>query len=541
VKYAFDCVVVGYNDVDFQEFTAKQRAMASYSGAYQEVKTNSILLDGQRLTYMDLLNRARERATGERSRLSGFATPNLGVACLASMLRRKGCTVEIVNFFNHDREAFAAFLEAGVRAVAITTTYYTDSAPVQEIVNFVRERSPLTRIVVGGPHIYNICAEYPPKIQDAALAAIGADIYVFDSQGELTLSRVVQQLRSGSPDLSLMPNLLYRDTRGTLVRTPRLPERNPMDEIAIDWRSFDPSYFSPTVYLRTARSCPFSCAFCNYPALAGDHELVSLGALEAELRYLHESGVRNVIFVDDTFNVPLPRFKNICRMMIQNRFNFRWASFFRCSNSDEEAFDLAAESGCLGVLLGIESGDQEILNNMNKAVKIERYFSGIKALKRRGILTYGLFFVGYPGETAGSIANTVTFLEETQPDFYLMQLYYHNTKVPIHSRAAEFGIEGAGYSWRHRTMDWREAAAAVEQIYRTVRTSTILPLYGVSLWTVPYLLENGIDLPKFKTFAATASDMLVRSLDDRPVDFSADEQALAALFSPRPAGAPPRA
>jgi radical SAM PhpK family P-methyltransferase len=536
-----DCVVVGYNDIDFQEFCARQQAMADYSGAYQEIKSNSILLDGRRVTYMDLLNRSLEGATGRPAGLSGFATPNLGAVCLVNMLRKHGCTTEIVNFFNHDRDAFERMLKAGVRSVAITTTYYTDSAPIKEIVSFVRERSPDTRIVVGGPHIYNLCADYPPKMQDAALAAIGADFYVFDSQGELTLAQLVAALGRGGSDAASVPNLLYRDAKGTLVRTPRVPERNPMDEIAIDWRRFDRSFFAPTVYLRTARSCPFSCAFCNYPTLAGDHEMQSLAVLEAELRYLHESGVRNVIFVDDTFNVPLPRFKKICRMMIENRFGFRWASFFRCSNSDEEAFDLMAESGCLGVLLGIESGDQTILNNMNKAVKIERYFNGIKALKRRGIVTYGLFFIGFPGETGDTIANTTQFIQETEPDFFLMQLYYHNIHVPVHRRAAEFGIEGAGYSWRHRTMDWRQASAAVEEIYRTIRTPIILPLYGVSLWTVPYLLDHGLDLPTFKSFARKASDMLVRSLDDRPVDFTPDLRELAALLGGAIRGVAPAA
>jgi hypothetical protein len=49
-----DCVIVGYNDVDFGEFAARQKRMESTSGAYHEVKTNSILVDGQRITYMDL-------------------------------------------------------------------------------------------------------------------------------------------------------------------------------------------------------------------------------------------------------------------------------------------------------------------------------------------------------------------------------------------------------------------------------------------------------------------------------------------------------
>ncbi len=84
------------------------------------------------------------------------------------------------------------------------------------------------------------------------------------------------------------------------------------------------------------------------------------------------------MFIDDTFNVPLPRFKDLGRLMIQEQYNFNWFSYFRCSNSDEEAFDLMAKSGCKGVFLGIESGSPSILKNMNKAATIERYAEGTK-------------------------------------------------------------------------------------------------------------------------------------------------------------------
>ena len=89
--------------------------------------------------------------------------------------------------------------------------------------------------------------------------------------------------------------------------------------------------------------------------------------------------IQNVVFIDDTFNVPLPRFKDICRLMIRKNYRFNWFSYFRCSNSDEEAIDLMARSGCKGVFLGIESGSPHILQAMNKAATIEKYADGIEA------------------------------------------------------------------------------------------------------------------------------------------------------------------
>jgi len=70
---------------------------------------------------------------------------------------------------------------------------------------------------------------------------------------------------------------------------------------------------------------------------AGEHRLAEIERVEADMRALSDVGVEYVYFIDDTFNVPLPRFKDLCRMMIRNRFRFRWLSYLRCGNMDLDA------------------------------------------------------------------------------------------------------------------------------------------------------------------------------------------------------------
>ena len=126
--------------------------------------------------------------------------------------------------------------------------------------------------------------------------------------------------------------------------------------------------------------------------------------IEKELDSMHELGnVSNAVFIDDTFNVPFPRFKEICRMMIRNKYTFNWFSYFRCSNSDEEAIELMAQSGCKGVFLGIESGSPTILKNMNKSATVEKYAQGIEWLRQYGILTFASIITGFPGETEATV------------------------------------------------------------------------------------------------------------------------------------------
>jgi radical SAM PhpK family P-methyltransferase len=525
-----DCIVIGYNDVDFESFASAQKSMAQYSGAYHEIVTNSVLLDGRRVTYMDLINRGVERATGANPQLNAFAAPSLGVCYLSSFLGRRGFHVEPLNFFNHQKDRLRELLADRPRAVAITTTYYVDNAPVVELVNFIREHAPEAKIIVGGPHIYNLHSDYEASTLEFVYKSLGADIFVIDSQGELALSNVLTALRDGG-SLSGIANVAYFDDAGEFHLNRREPENNSLDLNAIEWQRLPREMYAPVAYLRTARSCPFACAFCNYPTLAGEHVLAELDRLAEGLQFLHDAGTKYLIFVDDTFNVPLPRFKQLLKIMIARRWDFQWIAFFRCSNTDEEAFDLMKASGCIGVFLGIESGDQTVLNYMAKFANVDRYRWGIQQLHARGIMTFASMICGFPGETRQTFRNTLDFVEETGPDFFNVQLYYHDVRSPIARRSAEFGIQGAGYNWRHRTMEWREAADLSKYACRTIQNSLPLTLYGFSIWSLPYLFSKGIGLPQVAEFGTIAREMLVGSFEDAPPDFTGHMSQLAGVFA----------
>jgi p-methyltransferase len=532
----FDCVLVGYNERDFDAFAKDQKVMANHSGAYQEVKTNSALVEGRRITHVDAINRALAQITGRPSRLSTFKNPSLGACYLTSFLRRQGHRVGVTNYFStSEPEDLLAKLAAGTRAVAITTTYYVDNAPVAELVRFIREHSADTKIIVGGPHMFNLFNDYDPKSLEAILKKLGADVYITDSQGEATLGKVVSALKDGG-DLSKVPNLVYRAGK-EMIRTEREIEDNDLDETSIDWTAFDPAMLRPTVFLRTARSCPFACTFCNYPTMAGEHVVSSVDSVIKQLEQLKAMGTTSVAFVDDTFNVPLPRFKKLLKEMIARKLDMNWVSFFRCSNADDEAFDLMQESGCLGVFLGIESGDQTILNYMEKFARTDKYKEGIRKLNERGVITYASFIVGFPGESDETINNTFRFIEEAAPTYFNLQLYYHDMRSPIAKRHEQFGIKNGGYSWAHNTMSWREGSAWVERMYAEAKNSTPLCSYGLTVWAIPYLLAQGMSREEVRASSEIFRQMMVATYSDATVDHGLQEWKMRALLAP-PARAP---
>jgi p-methyltransferase len=355
---------------------------------------------------------------------------------------------------------------------------------------------------------------------------MGADIYVFDSQGELTLSRVCAALRSPKPDLSTVPNLTYTSDHRTFERTPREIENNDMNEATVNWRHFSTDLLVPSVQLRTARSCAYKCAFCRYPVLAGDLNLTDLDVVERELTYLKEIGVTHLLFIDDTFNIPKNRFKDLCRMMIDRKFDFKWFSYFRCANADDEVFDLAARSGCTGVFLGIESADNRMLKEMYKTATVDKYRYGLKKLREYDIFSYASFIIGFPGETEESAENTLAFIDEAQPTYYCLESYFHDKKVPIAARAEEIGLTGSSYAWKHDTMDWRRAAEIVSSGYHRINGSIPVPLYCFDLWTIGYLMGKGLSREYIERFLRLGAEMLLSGLDSETLPTEEYERRL---------------
>jgi radical SAM PhpK family P-methyltransferase len=507
-----DCVVIGYNEPPFERYESLLRQYGEDSEAYRDLRLSFVEVGGEKMTYVDLLNHLADRAegAGKPDAAPTFRSgeiPNLAAVYLTNYLRNRGQGAEFINLFQDEKDRLAELLDRDPACVAITTTFYVLNFPVNEMVEFIRERNPRVKIVVGGPLIANHARNYRGDELDAALRDIGADVFVVEGQGERTLSQVVSALRAGG-DLSRVPNLIYADGGG-FQHTPAQPEANDLDADYVDWSRLSDGDLGPTLQTRTARSCAFKCSFCNYPTRAGKLTLTSLDVIERELDSMHRRGnVRNVVFIDDTFNVPLPRFKDICRLMIRKRYGFNWFSYFRCSNSDEEAVELMAESGCKGVFLGIESGSPRILENMAKAATIEKYAVGIDLLRKAGILTFGSFIVGFPGEDARSVAETVDFIRASRPDYYRAQMWYNEAGTPIHQQRAKYDIYGDGFVWSHASMDSMEAMDHIERMFLGIDESVWLPQWSFDFWVIPYLLGKGVDLEQFRRFMREAQKLM---------------------------------
>ena len=500
-----DCLLIGHNEMEFAEYETFVRGMGLDSGAYRDLSYNFIRYNNKPYTISELFNiyYYQDDELHDSLKANFFHVSesfNAAVAYLGTYLNRRGYRFDYVNSFQYSKTELSEKLAShDILAVAITTTLYVSELPIIEIVDFIRTYNRTAKIIVGGPFVSTrVRTLTAAELEYLFKTNIGADFYVNSSQGEATLVKILEALKNNLP-LENINNIYYK-AGNHLKSTPVLRENNKLSENMVDWSLFGPRV-GEYVNVRTAISCPFSCSFCGFPQHAGQYQTAVVREIEAELIQLDKIKThKSIHFIDDTFNIPVKRFKNLLSMMIDNKFDFKWHSYFRCQFADREMVELMKESGCEGVFLGIESGSGQILKNMNKAADIQKYLEGIQLLKEYGIVTFGNFIVGFPGETEETVRDTIDFIETSGLDFFRAQLWYCEPITPIWRERDVYNIKGTSFNWSHRTMDSSGACDLVEKIFFTVKNSTWVPQYNFDFDSFWHLVHRGMSVEQLKDF-----------------------------------------
>ncbi len=495
-----DCLFIGHNEMQFEKYEEMVYSMGKRSPAYRDLSLSFIRYSDQTFTAAEAFNYFRQPEKDDLSPISLGEELSPAITYLGTYLHRRGFSFDFVNSFQEGKAELARKLQTEkIRTIGIITTLYVSVFPVLEIVSFIKKYNPQAKIIIGGPFVatqFRTAAD--PDTLAYFFKSTGGDIYVNSSQGEATLVNVLQAIRNGD-SLWGIPNTAYFDGNEWVINPVQI-EDNRLAENMVDWSLFKDK-INQFLSIRTSISCPFHCSFCGFPEHAGKYQTVEVAKIAEELNAIEKLGVvESLNFIDDTFNVPPERFKEILQMMIKNDYSFGWNSHYRCQFADEETVALMKESGCEGVFLGIESGNQQILQNMNKAASVEKYREGLRLLKKYGIITYASFIIGFPGETYETVRDTVEFIEETQPDFCRTQLWYCDPITPIWTQKDHFQIKGSQFEWAHRSMDAFMTCDLIEDIFVNLKNSVWIPQYNFEFGGIFSLLHRGMNLTEIKEF-----------------------------------------
>ena len=232
----------------------------------------------------------------------------------------------------------------------------------------------------------------------------------------------VVNFAKGTP-LKELPGVSYRTEGGGIWHNPEGPVIENLDEMPwaskiykrdLDFRRYNvPFLLNPFISFYTSRGCPAMCTFCLWPQTHSGHRwrLRSIPDIVNECRWALENfpGLKEIFFDDDTFNYKKERTIELCKEL--KKLNFTWSCTSRVT-TDFETLKAMREAGCRLMIVGYESGDQQILKNIKKGATIDmarRYTRDAHAL---GLTIHGDFIVGLPGETRESIRKTIDFAKE---------------------------------------------------------------------------------------------------------------------------------
>ena len=322
----------------------------------------------------------------------------------------------------NEEQSLAAIEENGKGAQLFV--YDTSTPSIKSDVAFavsVKERFPESFVLLVGTHP-SACAEetlgYSSLIDAVAIGEF--DATVLELANALQNGDAVENVRG-----------LCLNGADGCKRTAPMPSMRELDEIpfASEFiaKYLDPKdYFFaaatyPSIQIFTTRGCPFRGNFCVYPQTMHGHAFRARSAenVVAEFEFIAKNfpEVKEVVIEDDTFTSNKKRVLEICNLLVEKKLNkrLRWLCNARV-NLDLETMMAMKKAGCRLIIPGIESGSQQILDNIKKGTKVEQFYSYVENAKKAGLLIHACYIVGNCGETRETMQKTLDLALELNTD-----------------------------------------------------------------------------------------------------------------------------
>jgi hopanoid biosynthesis associated radical SAM protein HpnJ len=289
---------------------------------------------------------------------------------------------------------------------------------------------------------------------------IGAKVAV-DAQGSLAASPLidfvarnefdftVKEVAEGRP-LSSILGLSYRDANGTIVHNAERPILENMDSLPFVTPVYKrdlkiENYFigylkHPYISLYTGRGCKSRCTFCLWPQTVGGHRYRtrSVAHVIEEIAWAQKAfpQVKEFFFDDDTFTDDLPRAEAIAKEL--GKLGVTWSCNAK-ANVPRKTLEVMRDNGLRLLLVGYESGNQQILLNIKKGMHVDFARRFTKDCHDLGIAIHGTFIMGLPGETKETIEETIRFAIEINPHTIQASLAAPYPGTALYRQALEKG------------------------------------------------------------------------------------------------------
>ncbi|MDR0547826.1 MAG: B12-binding domain-containing radical SAM protein [Deltaproteobacteria bacterium] len=297
-----------------------------------------------------------------------------------------------------------------------TSTCVYDFETIAEI----KRQFPNPKIIVAGTHA--------TALPELVLKSCPSIDIVARSEYEL----MVVELASGQPLTDILGISYLKDgvfqSNSDRQYCDNLDEFPFVSKVYKQFLNFNDYFYSfaqkPMIQIFSARGCPHHCNFCSYPETMGGRAFRkrSVSNLVDELEYISRElpEIREIFIEDDTFTVDQKRVAEICDEIIRRNLKILWS----CNTRVDLSLPLMRkmkEAGCRLLVVGFESGNQEVLDQTRKGIKLTESLAFAENSKLAGLKVFGCFMIGLTGDTLETIEETFRFAKRCCPDMCFFQ------------------------------------------------------------------------------------------------------------------------
>lgn len=362
--------------------------------------------------------------TASKYKFMGVIAPPLGIAYMAGVLQENNIDVEILDASAEDmdfKDVEKELLKRKPDLVALTALTPTIGRAL-ETAQVVKETLPDSIVVMGG---YHPTFNFIETLEDE-----NVDI-VIRGEGEYIMLNLVQALENQS-SLHDVKGIVFEDKNSKeIVVNPEAPLIQDLDELPFPalnllpmkkYRLLDIDTHMTTMI--TTRGCPMQCSFCSSAAMHGKKiRERSVENIVDEIEYLKTNyDIDTIAFMDDTFTLKKRKVMAICDEILKRNIEIMWGCTSRVDTLDEKLLKKMKESGCITIFIGVESADQQQLDNMCKNTTIAKIENAFKIAHKLKIRTIASVALGMPGDTKEIMNKTVKFVHKLKPNYAIYSL-----------------------------------------------------------------------------------------------------------------------
>lgn len=362
--------------------------------------------------------------TASKYKFMGVIAPPLGIAYMAGVLQENNIDVEILDASAEDmdfKDVEKELLKRKPDLVALTALTPTIGRAL-ETAQVVKETLPDSIVVMGG---YHPTFNFIETLEDE-----NVDI-VIRGEGEYIMLNLVQALENQS-SLHDVKGIVFEDKNSKeIVVNPEAPLIQNLDELPFPalnllpmkkYRLLDMDTHMTTMI--TTRGCPMQCSFCSSAAMHGKKiRERSVENIVDEIEYLKTNyDIDTIAFMDDTFTLKKRKVMAICDEILKRNIEIMWGCTSRVDTLDEKLLKKMKEAGCITIFIGVESADQQQLDNMCKNTTITKIENAFKIAHKLKIRTIASVALGMPGDTKEIMNKTVKFVHKLKPNYAIYSL-----------------------------------------------------------------------------------------------------------------------